>query len=1091
LEKLEKSSAIAPRLLYFGVEFGQLLSLDRLSHPMPHPHHSLAAFSLVALAVAGLPLSALAQVAGDGTLGTLVNGAPTAPCTGACLITNGTTRGSNLFHSFQQFSLPNGDYAGFVTTPAIQNVIVRVTGQGNGFASNINGVIETATPVNFFLLNPNGIIFGSNARLLIGGSFLATTAERMLFQDGTILSTRDPAPLLTISVPTGLQMGQAPGNIEMKGSQLLAGQNSLFGDFALVGGDVTLNNSTILAQGRRVELGGVGENGAVELRQNADRLSLNLLAEASRRDVSLTNGSRVNVVASNGRGEIVAAGRSIILTGSAIFAGIIPGIDNAATNQAGNITINATVNLQLTQNSFIANGVGSNAIGKGGNIRINAADIQVRGGSSIGANTYGDGNTGNVQVTANSIGLDGGRIGSQVELTGSGRGGDVTVETSSLTVTNGAAVSASTFGNGDGGNVRVKANTIALSGIASGIGSEVFGTGSGGDVSVETGSLTVTNSAVVSASTFGNGNGGNVRVKANTIALDDIVSGIGSEVKLTGSGRGGDVTIEADSLSVTNGAAVSASTFGNGDGGNVRVTANTVALDGTTPNGQLSSVIASGVGFTGRGRGGDVTVETGSLTITNGATVSASTLSNGNAGNVRVTANTIALDGTTPDELFTSRIASEVWLGAIGTGGDVTVQTDSLTITNGALISSSTGGNGNGGDVRVIANSIVLDGTVSNGQFSSGVGSQVGFTATGNGGDVTVETGSLTVTNGAAVSASTFGNGDGGNVRVIANSIVLDGTASNKNSSGINSGVASTGSGRGGDITVQTDSLTVTDGASVSSSALGNGGAGNLDITARTIYLEGGGIVASAVSGNGANITLSVSELLLLRRSSQISTSAGLAGAGGDGGNITIAAPRGFIVGVRNENSDITANAFTGSGGRVNITAQGIYGLQFRPQLTAFSDITASSTFGISGIVTLDTPDIDPSRGLQELPLDLADPSRQVLQTCSRGAGSRELGSFVVTGRGGLPQNPTDLLPGSLPVKPLATLDESTSSVLSQQTSAAELNSTVPEPIIEAQKIVKTADGRIFLVAESSSSTGLGSSIPEVTPPFRTRKRKT
>ncbi|KAM3104921.1 two-partner secretion domain-containing protein, partial [Phormidesmis sp. 146-33] len=100
------------------------------------------------------PTATLAQVAGDGTLGTEVNGSAIAPCTGACIITNGATRGNNLFHSFQQFSLPDGDLAGFVTDPTIQNVIVRVTGQGDAFISNINGTIATSNPANFFLLNP-------------------------------------------------------------------------------------------------------------------------------------------------------------------------------------------------------------------------------------------------------------------------------------------------------------------------------------------------------------------------------------------------------------------------------------------------------------------------------------------------------------------------------------------------------------------------------------------------------------------------------------------------------------------------------------------------------------------------------------------------------------------------------------------------------------------------------------------------------------------------------------------------------------------------------------------------------------------------
>jgi large exoprotein involved in heme utilization and adhesion len=148
---------------------------------------------------------------------------------------------------------------------------------------------------------------------------------------------------------------------------------------------------------------------------------------------------------------------------------------------------------------------------------------------------------------------------------------------------------------------------------------------------------------------------------------------------------------------------------------------------------------------------------------------------------------------------------------------------------------------------------------------------------------------------------------------------------------------------------------------------------------------------------------------LLLRRQSTISTTAGLAQAWGNGGNITITAPRGFIVGVKTENSDITANAFTGNGGRVTITAQGVYGLQFRPQLTPFSDITASSTFGISGVVDLNILGIDPTRSLFVLPSSPLDITTQFDDRCSYHYKGRAT-SFIVTGRGGYPTDPADIL---------------------------------------------------------------------------------
>jgi large exoprotein involved in heme utilization and adhesion len=211
-----------------------------------------------------------------------------------------------------------------------------------------------------------------------------------------------------------------------------------------------------------------------------------------------------------------------------------------------------------------------------------------------------------------------------------------------------------------------------------------------------------------------------------------------------------------------------------------------------------------------------------------------------------------------------------------------------------------------------------------------------------------------------------------------------------------------------------------------------------------------GSITAETGSTQGGNITLEVSDLLLLRRNSTISATAGTAQAGGDGGNITINLPNGFIVGVKGENSDITANAFTGSGGRVNITAQGIYGLEFRPSLTPFSDITASSTFGVSGVVTLNTPNVDPNRGLVPLPVDLTDVSRLLVQNCPTGdALAKPPNEFIITGRGGLPPTPSEAMHRDAIQVDLVTTDASNSPVVSQHQSS-------PPPHLPTSGVIKS-----------------------------------
>ena len=1008
----------------------------------------------------------------------------------------------------------------------------------------------------------------------VGASFVGTTANAIQFGNRGIFSASTPVapgPILTIN-PSALLFNQLspasitnmstapaglnPVGVEVTGLRVPDGKSLL-----LVGGNVNVEGGSLRAYQGHIELAGLAAPVRVGLNVAGNTLGLNVPDQVPLADVSLTNGAEVNVRGANG-GSIAINAQNVNLAGeSKLRAGIESGL-GTPDSLAGDIEINATGSTTLSDGSFITNAVQRQAVGKGGNININTGSLTLRNNPILGTNTFldastvGQGDSGRVFVQASgAVSLANSRIFSSSEANAVGNTGGIFITAESLSLTNRAALNANTDGLGDAGRVFVQASgavSLANSYIFNDV--DAGGVGNSGGININAGSLSLTDGAVLDASTNGLGDAGKVFVQASSavsVAKSTIFNNVetravgnsggifitaeslsltdnaqlqssilrakapyiggrgnpggvninaGSGVTLARSiiytdvgsgtvGNGGDINIKARSLSLTDGAVLQATNAGQGNGGNITIDArDTITFDGT------GSSASTELGNNSVGSGGDIRVNTRALFLKNGGQLTASNLAQGNAGSIIINASdTIAFDGVDSDG-FGSGAST---LAQNGNAGDMRVTTGTLTVSNGAQLLSRTYGQGNGGNITINArNTVRFDGVDSN-QNSSGAYSTVESTGVGDAGNINVTTRLLSLNNGAQINASTSGFGDGGNITINGNtfealnggqvatsttgtgkagtinlnlkeSLTLAGSDRNftQRPSGIFAKTDSGSTGQGGSIFIDPRQATIRDGAKISVNSDGTGNAGSITLQAGTLTLDNGAeISAQTFSSQGGNINLQLGDILLLRHGSQISTNAGTAQKGGDGGNISINAP--FIVAVPDESSDITANAFSGTGGRVQINTQGLFGTQSRPQPTDKSDITASSTLGVAGVVNINTPDQNTlQNNLTQLPKNIIDANTLIANSCIARRHNQSGGTFFIIGNGGLQERPGDAPRSLYSTGTIRSIPDQGEKAISPTSTRSFRPWKNGDPIVEAQGIYRLANGNLVLSRE-------------------------
>ncbi|MCC3434112.1 MULTISPECIES: filamentous hemagglutinin N-terminal domain-containing protein [unclassified Microcoleus] len=928
------------------------------------------------------PTATIAQIIPDRTLGTensrtvsdSINNLPSDRIEG------GASRGSSLFHSFREFNVGEGRGAYFANPNGIANIFTRVTGSNS---SNILGTLGVQGNANLFLLNPKGIIFGPNARLDLRGSFIGSTADSIVFNNGFEFSSANPSavPLLAINIPVGLRFRDNPGTIvntsqamgptptlpplpiEVPVSNKLGLAVDPGQTLALIGGDIQLNGGNLTAYTGQILLGSVKTPGLVQFEPTALGLNLNYSNIQNFGNIEM-NGALINTSGLGG-GKIDIRGSNVTVSSSGIYSLTLGNLD-------------------------------------GRSIDINAQNLRVDKGSQILSATLGDGKGNNLNIHATD----------SVEMSGLGIEGYQRVYSQYL---------ASGAFNPFDPQIMLSAGTA--------------GSGAAGNINIDTPRLLLRDGALGGTSTFTAANAGNLNIRANTVEL--IGSVLNSGTTRGSTGQGGSITVDAQRLIMRDGASLIGISRSDGASGNIAIKTNeSVELSGSLGGGTGQTTLATS-SFDGKGKAGDITIDTKRLTVSNGAVITLST-------------------GTI--------IGENVFSTGGGPGGTLTIRaSDSIEVSgvSGVL----TGGNA--------------------GFAPSVLGTQT--TSSGRGGDIRLSTPRLTLRDGGIITAGSLSAADAGDITINADRTEVQGSGNNgRFSSRIEASagrafsfVNPNATGNAGSLNLNVNQLIIRDGATVNVASIGSGRAGNINVVADAIALDNkASIDGTTVSGTGANINLR-SRSIQLRRNSRITTDAGIS----EGGNIRINSD--ILLALPRENSDITANARTARGGQVTVNVPNIFGftsinreaarstlgltdaefanLQVNPtSLIPTSDIAAISQQAgpaLQGAVTFSTSGVNPAQGLVELPQNVISPEALIVANpCTQGAGSE----FTITGKGGIPANPNDLLSSDSTL--FSWVEPAVGSSQNLQGTKAEIE-IQPQPVIPAQGWVINADGQVTLVA--------------------------
>ncbi len=746
------------------------------------------------------------------------------------------------------------------------------------------------------------------------------------------------------SFSTAENAGNA-GFVEITGDNITLDDNALFELASFgggVGGEMRVIGSTINVDGVQIEAEAKGSGIGGDVEFTADLLNLsNTSIDASVRGdgvgglIRLTGGDidladtiiNITALGSGTAGDFVATGKSFTMTGSATSYGIFG--DTRGDGSGADVLLSTdTVSLDgvaITSGTF-GNGEGgiieidalssitlndvllaseSEGAGVGGDIDFLTSNLTISGNTNINVSSMGQGDAGRIKIipvknSALTIAVsDTSKF--ALSATGDGMAGEFIAIANDVRFSDSSGIQASVQGNAKGDLVSFETTNLIIEDDAT-ITSDTRGTGLGGVIDISTATLVLSDAASLNAEALGSGDGGLVNIDATTVIIDGGTINTSSLPQRSGepaTGTAGILNITTTDLTLSNGAELRSDSLSEGHGGDITIDATTITLSGRN-----TSITAQSVDS---GDGGALEIDATAVYLSDGASIKSDTLSSGAGGFIAINStDSLSVDGAL------TRISAQA--GGSGVGGEILINTDSVSLTNQASLQAEAFSSGEGGLISINAAELLVDNATINTNSESSEGQPP---ATGNSGSLIIKATDVALGNGAELRSDSLSVGHGGDIIIETGNLSLSGTDTSITAQ-------AAGTGDGGAISVDALDVALTDNASIKSDSLQSGEGGFITVNGlNTVSVTGKGTRISAQAGGsgiGGEIRITTKDFSLTDEASLVAE----AFSSGEGGLILVDATKVLI-----DNATVNTNSLaapdkppaTGNSGSLSIHA--------------------------------------------------------------------------------------------------------------------------------------------------------------------------